>query len=151
MNPKSKGFMLYYDDLDILEDLTDEQLGTLIRALRDDGKKVPPELMTAFRLMKKKKERDEAKYLEYVESRRQNRTKRNAPPEAHIKTYDDISEHMILCDDISPLKVKVKEKVKVNIKEKKKEKKEPRLPALAYDQRTDSLDYLYTDLGGSSE
>ena len=150
MDKKSKGFMLYYDDLDILSELTDEQLGILIRALAGVIKDVPPDLRIAFGIMKKKKERDEAKYFQYVESRRQNgaRKKNNAP---RTEAYADICDHMQsyadVCDHM-PLKVKVKEKVN---KEKKKEKKPSTLPALQYEQRSGSLDYLYTDLGGSSE
>lgn len=66
MGKKSQGFMLYYDDLEALNVLTDAQLGSLVRALaaESDVSQVPPDLALAYSILHRKIIRDQQHYEE---------------------------------------------------------------------------------------
>lgn len=73
-------FPVYHDDVEDLEDLTDEQFGRLIRAVCEHSKggDVTPgaDIVSAYKIMIRKVDRDAEKYAARCEQNRLNASKR---------------------------------------------------------------------------
>lgn len=67
MGKKPPGIMLYYDDLEALATMPDEQLGRLIKAIIGQTETVPPEIRFAYEFLRQKMDRDAEKYARICE------------------------------------------------------------------------------------
>ena len=78
-----KSFILYTDTLDVLDVLTDEQAGKLLRAIRsyhdNSDLIIPQDIQIAFSPFKNQFDRDHAKYLNVCDKNRKNGMKGGRP------------------------------------------------------------------------
>lgn len=83
MSNSRKSFLLHFDSLCILDDLTDEQSGKLLKAMRDyhlgHELNLDPLLKIAFSPFKNQFIRDDEKYQEVVERNKNNGSKGGRP------------------------------------------------------------------------
>ncbi len=144
------GFELYHSDIEALSTLSDAQLGKLIRLLNEysatgNMPKLPPELVIPFSFLKQKIDLSAEHYKRICERNRKATEAREAKRKASKTKRSDAVPMVTSGDHSLPKAPHGANEMKRNEMKRKEIKYTP--TALQYEQRSDPLDDLYTELG----